>query len=357
MRNLKRFAALAVAAAAVATGIAAGQSDAARADRAPNPAAVLQQPRLLFGLLVVSGTAGNDSIALRLQAGPPDVLEADVDNAVFSFRRADIARILVAAGPGDDRVSIDESNGLFTDRIPTTLDGGAGDDSIVGGGGAVTLLGGPGNDQLIGGNGAETLVGGPGNDFMDGNRGNDAAFMGSGDDTFQWDPGDGSDSIEGDQGTDTMLFNGANIAEKVDLSANGNRLRFTRDVANITMDTHAVERVDFNALGGADQIMVHDLAATDVRSVNVDLAGSGGGGDGAADRVLVDGTNGNDAIDVSGDATQVKVSGLAATVRILNPEVANDRLDISTLAGNDTVSSAGLAAGAIQLFVDGALVP
>ena len=75
--------------------------------------------------------------------------------------------------------------------------------------------------------------------------------MGSGSDTFQWDPGDGSDTIEGDSGTDTMLFNGANVAERIELSANGNRLRFTRESANIVMDTDSVERVVFNALGGA----------------------------------------------------------------------------------------------------------
>ena len=118
--------------------------------------------------------------------------------------------------------------------------------------------------------------------------------MGAGDDTFQWDPGDGSDTIEGQDGNDTMLFNGANIAEKVDLSANGNRLRFTRDVASIVMDTDGVERVDFIALGGADNVTVNDLTGTDVTKVNVDLgAVAGGAGDGAADRVSVFGTNGS----------------------------------------------------------------
>jgi hypothetical protein len=53
----------------------------------------------------------------------------------------------------------------------------------------------------------------------------------------------------------------------------------------------------------------------------------------------------------------VKVIGLAPTVAILHAEVANDRQDIDTLAGSDTVNSAALAAGTIQLFVDGVLVP
>ena len=105
------------------------------------------------------------------------------------------------------------------------------------------------------------------------------------------------------------------------------------------MDTAGVERVDFNALGGADLVTVNDLTGTDVNRVNVDLAGTLGGaaGDGQADRVIVNGTNGNDAINVSGDAQAVKVSGLAATIEILHAEVANDRLDVNTLAGRDTV--------------------
>ena len=45
--------------------------------------------------------------------------------------------------------------------------------------------------------------------------------------------------------------------------------------------------------------------------------------------------------------------GLAATVNVLHPEVANDRLEVNTLAGKDTVDAGGLAAGAIQLLVNG----
>src|SRR5213592_5126297 len=112
--------------------------------------------------------------------------------------------------------------------------------------------------------------------------------MGDGNDTFVWDPGDGSDTVEGQAGTDTMLFNGANVSEQVDLSANGSRLKFFRTQGNVTMDTAGVERVDFNALGGADLVTVNDLTGTDVTSVNVDLAGSLGGatGDGQPDRVV-----------------------------------------------------------------------
>ena len=298
-----------------------------------------KHPKLTHGVLSIEGTNAADSITLRLNAGDPSTLQIDVgDNgsADFRFARDKINAIVVDAGRGNDLVRIDESNGVFTDAIRTIL------------------AGGPGDDNLSGGSGPETLVGGDGNDRIDGNKGNDLALMGAGDDTFVWDPGDGSDRVEGQDGSDTMLFNGAAGAEHVDLSANGNRLRFFRDVANITMDTAGVEQVDFNALGGADVVTVHNLGGTDVKRVNVDEsspAGSGTG-DGQADQVIVEGTNGSDNVDVSSDANSVTASGLSALVSIQHPETT-DELAINGLAGNDSISAAGLAADTIGLTLDG----
>src|SRR5436189_986081 len=309
-----RLAASAVAVAAVlagGAGIAAERGDAAPAKahkaRHAHDDAKFKRPKLVHGLLTVVGTTASDRIALRLQAGYPGILQVDVGDdgtADFSFDRARITSIAVDARAGDDSVRIDDSNGTFTDSIPTTIDGG------------------PGNDRLAGGQGNETLLGGDGNDSIDGNRGNDIAFMGDGNDTFVWDPGDGSDTVEGQAGTDTLLFNGANVAEHIDLSANGSRLRFFRDVANITMDTAGVDTVDFNALGGADVVTVNDLTGTDVKTVNTDLAATAGTDtvDGEADRVIVNGTNSNDTIDVAGRVDALAATGLAATVNVLHAE-------------------------------------
>ena len=117
---------------------------------------------------------------------------------------------------------------------------------------------------------------------MTGGRGNDVALLGAGNDTFIWDPGDGSDMVEGQDGTDTLLFNGANAAENIDISANGGRARFFRDVANVTMDLDDVESIEFNALGGADNIVVGDLTGTDVTQVNIDLSAQAGSGQATA---------------------------------------------------------------------------
>jgi hypothetical protein len=268
--------------------------------------------------IVVNGTNGNDTIDVT---GDTSGVTVSGLAAVVTIQHQEPADKLVVSGlGGNDGIS---AAALAAGAIDLTLDGGAG------------------NDTLAGGRGIEVLLGGDGNDSNDGNAGNDVALMGAGDDTFVWDPGDGSDTIEGQAGSDTMLFNGANASERIDVSANGQRLRFFRDVANITMDTDDVETVDFRALGGADTITVNDLTGTDVRLVKSDLAGVAGGaaGDGQPDQVIVTGTNRKDVIRVSGQNGTVRVAGLAAQVNITNAEPANDTLTINALAGNDVINA------------------
>lgn len=219
----------------------------------------------------------------------------------------------------------------------------------------LTMDGSSGDDSLFGSAGADVLIGGDGQDFVDGNGGNDTAFLGAGNDTFVWNPGDGSDVIEGQAGTDRLVFNGANISEKIDLSANGPRLRFARDVANITMDADDVERVDFNALGGADMVTINDLSATDVTEVNVHLEGMIGGkaGDGQADAIIVNGTAGADMIKVTGSASGVKVAGLKAVVNITGQEATLDQLTVNAQGGDDKVDASALPAGVIDMVLNG----
>ena len=135
--------------------------------------------------------------------------------------------------------------------------------------------GGPGNDTILGTDASEILFGGAGNDFIDGKRGNDIAVLGTEDDTFQWDPGDGSDTVEGQEGVDTTRFNGRGN-EHIDVSANGGRTRLARDIASITMDMNGIENVDVNAVGGTDTVTVGDMTGTDVTHLTANLAAIGG---------------------------------------------------------------------------------
>jgi Ca2+-binding RTX toxin-like protein len=190
---------------------------------------------------------------------------------------------------------------------------------------------------------------------LNGGTGGDVLIGSQGDDTFVWNPGDGSDTVEGQDGRDTLQFNGANANENIDLSANGSRLRLFRDVGNVTMDVNGVEQVNVVALGGTDTITVNDLSGTDVAQVNIDLASPAGSGtgDGQADTVIINGTAGDDAIAVVGDAGGVDVLGLTASVHITGAEAANDRLVVNALAGDDVVDASGLSATAPKLTADG----
>ena len=273
---------------------------------------------------------GNGAETFTITANGTRVRFDRVTPAPFAIDIGTTEHLVLNANGGDDVISA--SNGLST-LIQLTIDGGTG------------------NDTINGGDGNDTLLGGDGNDFIDGNRGVDTAFMGAGDDTFQWDPGDGNDTVEGQDGNDTMLFNGSNIGEKIDVSANGDRVRFTRDVAAITMDLNDVEHVVFNALAGADQVTVNDLSGTDTTQVDVNL---GAVGDGAADNVIVNGTAGSDVVQLFSDAAGIHVLGLAgATVTVTGGEAALDTVTIRAGAGDDVIEASNVHAAGAKLVLDG----
>ena len=282
--------------------------------------------------VTVNATKGDDVIEVLGQdgsltvAGLPELVTISASEATDA--------LVVAGGAGNDTLSAMTLPALNT---MLTLDGGAG------------------NDVLLGSRGDDRLLGGDGKDFVDGNQGNDIALLGAGDDVFQWDPGDGSDTVEGEAGTDTLVFNGANINERMDISANGERARLTRDIGNITMDLNGVEHIEVNARGGADTVTVNDLTGTDVKQVAIDLAGTPGSGqgDGAADSVTVNGTGGNDHITVASSGASVVVNGLAAQVTIAGAEPDKDSLVVNGAAGNDTINASALTAGQINLTING----
>jgi hypothetical protein len=321
--------ALVGAAMLLAAPVAGAQSHAADGIRAD----------IRHGTLEVKGSDQADRVALRLKAGDAGVIQVDAgDNGSpdFSFARADVDAINVKMGDGDDSARIDDSNGSFTNTIPATIAGGDGDDRLAGGLGNETFRGGDGDDNVIGGKGADT------------------GYLGEGDDTFRWDPGDGSDVVEGQDGTDTMLFNGAAGGETVTVSADGRRAIFFRQPGNVTMDNDGVEVLRFNALGGQDNITVGDLSGTDVTRTEIDLAAAIGGnaGDTLADTVTVNGTDGDDDIAVTGNGSGADVTGLAGTVSVTHADPTKDVLAIDTRAGNDNVAVSGVA-GLLQLLVDG----
>jgi Ca2+-binding RTX toxin-like protein len=118
---------------------------------------------------------------------------------------------------GDDKDYLDggiDSDTLVAFQGATTignnLDGGAGDDALIGGVAADTLKGGVGNDNLVGNGGNDSLDGGAGVDALFGDAGDDILDGGAGDDGglgFGLFGGDGNDSLIGgaDDGDDDLF--------------------------------------------------------------------------------------------------------------------------------------------------------
>jgi Ca2+-binding RTX toxin-like protein len=130
---------------------------------------------------------------------------------------------------------------------------------------------------------------------------------------------------------------------------------FFRNIANVTMDLNDVERIEFNALGGADNIVVNDLSGTDVTEVNIDLAGTIGGtaGDGAADTITVQGTSGDDVIVLVADSGSLVILGLATRIVIEHFEFDKDTVVINGLGGDDVIEASGVVANGPKLILNG----
>jgi Ca2+-binding RTX toxin-like protein len=331
--------------------------------------------------LVVSGDALDNTIIISRDAAGTIFVNDNNGQVPITGPTPTIAstRVLnVSGGAGNDTITLDETNGALPRAFILGGDGNdvitggsgvdqifgqAGDDTLRGMGGSDTLVGdegndildgGTGSDLLSGGDGTDTLIGGDGTDQLFGDHGNDVQFGGAGDDIFLWSPGDGNDLDDGQDGLDALEVDGSDDAERFDVSALGGGLRFTHDVDNATVDANAVEHVNIFAAGGADTVTVHDLSGTDVAEVNVDLVEFDGG---QVDNVIVNGTNGDDAIRVVQDSfagePSTTVLGLTAVVHIVNVEAANDRLTVNALNGDDTVDASGMPTDTILLTEDG----
>ena len=270
----------------------------------------------------MNGTQGADTFGAAGDAGGVNVFGLHTAVNIFFPEQANDRLTLNALG-GDDVV---DATSLEADGMQLTMNGGLGIDSFLGS---------------------------EGDDLINGGDGNDVALMGAGDDTFVWNPGDDNDTLEGQAGFDKMLFNGANVAENIDISANGGR---------VTLLPQHRQRHD-----GPRRRRGHRLQCPRRhrqrrrqrpqrdrrRRGEHEPRRRRRSGDALPDNVTVHGTNGDDIAQAFGDATGVSVLGLATQVNITGAEAANDRLTLNMLAGDDVVEGSGLSAGSIQLTADG----
>jgi hypothetical protein len=296
---------------------------------------------------------GDDTDTLIWNPGEgSDVIEGGNGTDTLVFNGSNANEVFAETANGV-RVRLDRDIGAIAMDIGTTenltLNMLGGDDSFTGTGNLAALIittvnGGDGNDTILGTNGVDTLRGDAGNDFIDGQQGNDQQFGGADNDTIQWDPGDGSDLVEGEAGVDKLVFNGSAGAEIMAVAPNGNRIRFTRNIGNIIMDIGTTEDLDVNCLAGIDTmtgangLVARGLLRMRIDGGDVDDILTGGDTD---DTILgglgVDTLNGGDGNDTltGGDGNDTMNGGIGDDTMIWNPGDDNDTLNGE--GGNDTM--------------------
>ena len=189
-------------------------------------------------------------------------------------------------------------------------------------------------------------------------------LLGDGDDGFAWDPGEGSDDVEGGLGLDTLEFNGADAVENFMISDSANpnfEVDLFRDVGEILMELRAVEQIKLNALGGDDNVDASGLTQPTALIVN------GGKGDdtatlGPADdefiwnpgdgNDIVDGRDGTDTLEFNGsdDVENFTISDLENGRVELFRDVGNivmdltniEQIELNGLDGDDNVNASDL---------------
>jgi len=109
------------------------------------------------GILTIRGTAANDVIEVRRSADNANVLQV-VENGTVTFSRAitAIRQIRIDGGAGNDEIGVNQENGAIT--IPTTINGGRGNDLLQGGGGTNQIDGGLGRDAFQPGGGRDRVT-------------------------------------------------------------------------------------------------------------------------------------------------------------------------------------------------------
>jgi Ca2+-binding RTX toxin-like protein len=303
--------------------------------------------RLTGTQLSITADAAGDSLTLGTTAAGVITLNGAVILG-GAATAATVLNIVMDGGAGADTLRLDESNGAVP---PIEFRGGDGNDQLTGGSKADNLRGGPGADKLLGNGGDDNLVGEAGNDKAIGGPGNDTVILGANDDEFTWNVGDGDDRVDGDDGKDTLLFNGSDVNDRVTvgpLQGDPSRLRVDRststDPARRTVSFSGFELVKTNVAGGTDLVRVVEQDIPGLNVVQVNL------GTGQGDHAVVGIFEGPEPVRIGGTpASGVTVSGRPATVRITGETMI---VQVIARSGDDVIDASRLTAGTVTELVE-----
>ena len=314
-------------------------------------------------LLTITGDAAANSLTVGRTAAGAITLNGTVVLG-GTATTANVLDIVMDGGAGNDTLRLDETNGAMP-RIE--FHGGDGNDQLFGGSKADSLLGGPGADTLVGNGGDDNLVGDAGNDRAIGGPGNDTVNLGADSDQFTWNPGDGNDHVDGDTGTDALIFNGSDRAasdpfetESLSFASDGSRTTIKRGVTRQlplpsetnTMSFSGFEQVKTPMFGGPNEVGFDpSFSRSDIGVLRVDLGPpiDPRQNNGVVNFVSFSGTAGPDRIRILDEergspAAGAAVSGLGPGVLLTGAQT----LAVSPGAGDDVVDASGLGAGTVE---------
>jgi Ca2+-binding RTX toxin-like protein len=277
------------------------------------------------GAELLRGGQGNDTIS---GGGGADTLRGNLGDDSLTLASGINQTAIAEGNEGNDTINASgAAAGTFL-----SINGNAGNDSIIGSGGNDSVHGGQDNDVIAGGLGADTLQGdigddtlrgaegddvlrgNAGNDVLIGNAGDDQMFGGVGDDMFMIDLTENDtevNSVNGGEGVDTLSLttaiigvtplNVTNVTGVEVLQTPAGSVTLT-DAFMVGTD-HGTVEISANSTAGGETIAVNVSAVSAIYSVTLSHTGS----DifqltGSADRVLlkggltVSGSVGNDTI-------------------------------------------------------------
>jgi Ca2+-binding RTX toxin-like protein len=274
--------------------------------------------------LVFNGSSAAEVIGLAAN-GTSARLTRDI--AAITLGLDGLERVDLRTYAGIDTVTVDDLAGtdVADVRVDLAAFGGAGDAAAD----TVVVKGGSGNDL------ADVVADGTTYDVT----GLRAAVAVTGAEN-----GDGL-TLNGQSGVDGVTFHGTDAVDAIDAAMVNGVATVLRNTGNVRVALDDVEHLRLDPHQGADSVSVGDLTGGDVVDVHVSAA------DGAADTVSVTGTQGDDALVLSGS----QVTGTPATVTVGATDADLDTLVLNGLGGNDSINAGGAASGQVRLTINGGL--
>ncbi len=233
-------------------------------------------------VLTVEGRPLDDNMLASVSMGAIKVAGLPYD--VRTTADAGVDRLVVNGNEGDDNIKVNAGVETF---VLITLNGNDGNDILSA---DAIINGGNGDDTLVGGAGVDTINGNDGNDTISGLGGIDTINGGAGQDTILINFDGANDVIDGGLDYDTLLIMGTNgndvlAANQTATTTLVSSLGATNETDTLVAGT--VERVRIEANAGDDIIFVQHLEALSDAAINSVLFDVDGGPAFTADRLVV----------------------------------------------------------------------